>query len=171
MRLGFVELAVRRIWPSRSINMPPSSTHPQTTLWTKRSTMFSRGTATSRTSSRRLRPSRFAEQGCGGAAGEDAYSRGGVHGFCAGVEGMILHSVSCRCQDGASHRKECGHVTPKLGTAERQTALRCLRKLTSAASPDLVAQGMTAVSNDDVCLRQSARSIDHVNALKRKNFV
>jgi hypothetical protein len=26
------------------------------------------------------------------------------------------------------------HVTPKLGTAERQTALRCLRRLTLAAS-------------------------------------
>ncbi|HUD55430.1 MAG TPA: hypothetical protein VMR02_09400, partial [Terracidiphilus sp.] len=30
------------------------------------------------------------------------------------------------------------HVTPKLGTAERQTALRCLRRLTFAASTNSV---------------------------------
>jgi RepB DNA-primase from phage plasmid len=33
-------------------------------------------------------------QGCGGAACEEPYSRGGVRGFCAGVEGMILRSIS-----------------------------------------------------------------------------
>jgi hypothetical protein len=33
------------------------------------------------------------------------------------------------------------HVTPKLGTAARQTALRCLRRLTLAASTKLVSAG------------------------------
>ena len=36
--------------PRRSISMPPSSTHPRTMLWTRRSTMSSQRTATSRTS-------------------------------------------------------------------------------------------------------------------------
>jgi hypothetical protein len=47
-----------------------------------------------------------------------------------------------RCSErGASHRKKGGHVTPKLGTAERQTALRCLRRLTFAASTKFVSLG------------------------------
>jgi hypothetical protein len=37
------------------------------------------------------------------------------------------------------------HVTPNLGTAERQTALRCLRWLTFAASTDSITRWMTAV--------------------------
>ena len=41
----------------------------------------------------------------GGAASEEACSRGGVHGFCTGNEGVILHSISCRSKNGASHRK------------------------------------------------------------------
>ena len=45
------------------------------------------------------------KQGCGGAACEEAYSWGGVLGFCAGVEGMILNSTSWWCENGASHRK------------------------------------------------------------------
>ena len=52
------------------------------------------------------------KQGCGGAACEEAYSWGGVRGFCAGVEGMILHSISWQCRNGASHRKNVGHSTP-----------------------------------------------------------
>ena len=39
---------------------------------------------------------------------KEACSRGGVHGFCAGSEGVILHSISCRSKNGASHRKNCG---------------------------------------------------------------
>jgi len=39
-----------------------------------------------------------------GAAYEEARSRGGVHGFCAGNEGVILHSISCWSKNGASHR-------------------------------------------------------------------
>ena len=30
---------------------------------------------------------------------------GGVHGFCAGNEGVILHSISCRSKIGARHRE------------------------------------------------------------------
>ena len=44
-------------------------------------------------------------QGCGGAACEEAYGWGGVRGFGAGVEGMILHSILWQCRNGASHRK------------------------------------------------------------------
>ena len=43
------------------------------------------------------------KQGCGGAACEEAYSWGGVRGFGAGVEGMILHSILWQCRNGASH--------------------------------------------------------------------
>ena len=53
------------------------------------------------------------KQGCGGAAWEEAYSWGGVRGFCVGVEGMIRHSTSRRCRHGASHRKNFD--TPPLG--------------------------------------------------------
>jgi hypothetical protein len=53
------------------------------------------------------------KQGCGGAACEEAYSWGGVRGFCAGVEGMILHSILWQCRNGASHRKNVD--TPPLG--------------------------------------------------------
>jgi hypothetical protein len=40
-----------------------------------------------------------------GGACKEVCSRGGVHGFYAGIEGVILHSISCRSKDGASHRK------------------------------------------------------------------
>jgi hypothetical protein len=52
-------------------------------------------------------------QGCGGAACEEAYSWGGVRGFCAGVEAMIRHSILWQCRNGASHRKNVD--TPPLG--------------------------------------------------------
>jgi hypothetical protein len=51
--------------------------------------------------------------GCGGAACEEAYSWGEARGFCADVEGMILHSISRWCRHGASHRKNVD--TPPLG--------------------------------------------------------
>jgi RepB DNA-primase from phage plasmid len=65
------------------------------------------------------------KQGCGGAACEEAYSWGGVRGFCPGVEGVILHSILWQCRNGASHRKNLD--TPPLrgccralrGAAER----------------------------------------------------
>ena len=47
------------------------------------------------------------KQGCGGA------------GFCAGVEGMILHSISRWFRHGASHRKNFD--TPPLGGNCRET--------------------------------------------------
>jgi len=58
-------------------------------------------------------------QGCGGAACEEAYSWGGVRSCCAGVEGMILHSISRWCRRGASHRKNFD--TPPLGGNCRET--------------------------------------------------
>jgi hypothetical protein len=59
------------------------------------------------------------EQGCGGAACKEACSRGGVHHFCTGNEGVILHSISCRSKNGASHRKNVD--TPPLGGNCRAT--------------------------------------------------
>jgi len=47
-----------------------------------------------------------------GGACKEVYSRGGVHGFYSGIEGEILHSISCRSKNGASHRKNCD--TPPL---------------------------------------------------------
>jgi hypothetical protein len=49
----------------------------------------------------------------GGGVGKEAYSRGGVRGFCAGVEGMIQHSILWQSRNGASHRKNGD--TPPLG--------------------------------------------------------
>src|SRR5260370_20006165 len=59
-------------------------------------------------------------------------------GFVPVLGGWILDSISWWCKHGASHRKKCGHVTPKLGTAERQRGLWCLRRLTFAASTKFV---------------------------------
>ena len=42
---------------------------------------------------------------CPGVVAEGAYSRGGVRGFYAGIEGVIPHSISCRSKNGASHRE------------------------------------------------------------------
>ena len=61
------------------------------------------------------------EQWCDGAAGKEACSRGGVHGFCARSEGMIVHSISWWCKNGASHRKNFD--TPPL--KGRAGAPRC----------------------------------------------
>jgi hypothetical protein len=70
-------------------------------------------------------------QGCGGAACEEAYSWGGVRGFCAGVEGMILRSISRWCGHGASHRKNCD--TPPLEGNCRET---CEGSRGTILSPD-----------------------------------
>jgi hypothetical protein len=59
------------------------------------------------------------KQGCGGAACEEAYSWGGVRGFCAGVEGMIRCSILWQCRNGASHRKNFD--TPPLEGSCRAT--------------------------------------------------
>jgi RepB DNA-primase from phage plasmid len=56
---------------------------------------------------------------CGGEVAKGACSRGGVHGFYAGIEGVILHSISRRSKNGASHRKNCD--TPPLGGNCRET--------------------------------------------------
>jgi len=50
---------------------------------------------------------------CGGVVAKGACSRGGVHGFYAGIEGVILDSISSRSKNGASHRKYVD--TPPLG--------------------------------------------------------
>ena len=50
---------------------------------------------------------------------KEACSRGGVHGFCAGGEGVILQSISWWCKNGASHRKNFD--TPPLGGNCRET--------------------------------------------------
>jgi len=48
--------------------------------------------------------------------------------------------------------------------------LRCLRRLTSAASTNLFARGVTAPSNDHFFCDRGFVIVDRVNALKRKNF-
>ena len=61
------------------------------------------------------------EQWCDGAADKEACSRGRVHGFCARGEGMILHSISWWCKNGASHRKNFD--TPPLRGSCRYTTV------------------------------------------------
>ena len=61
------------------------------------------------------------EQWCDGAADKEACSRGGVHGFCARSEGMIVHSISWWCKNGASHRKNFD--TPPLRGSCRYTTV------------------------------------------------
>ncbi|MBZ5681998.1 MAG: RepB family DNA primase [Acidobacteriia bacterium] len=56
---------------------------------------------------------------CGGVVAKGACSRGGVQGFYAGIEGVILHSISSRGKNGASHRKNFD--TPPLGGNCRET--------------------------------------------------
>jgi hypothetical protein len=56
---------------------------------------------------------------CGGVVAKGACSRGRVHGFYAGFEPVILHSISRRSKNGASHRKNCD--TPPLGGNCRET--------------------------------------------------
>ena len=56
---------------------------------------------------------------CGGVVAKGACSRGGAHGFYAGIEGVILHSISRRSKNGASHRKYVD--TPPLGGNCRET--------------------------------------------------
>ena len=49
-----------------------------------------------------------------------ACSRGGIHGFCARSEGMIVHSISWRCKNGASHRKNFD-TPPLIGSCTYTT--------------------------------------------------
>src|SRR5271169_3255174 len=51
--------------------------------------------------------------GCSGRACKEVCSRSEVNTFCTGVEGVILHLISCRSKNGASHRKNFD--TPPLG--------------------------------------------------------
>ena len=60
------------------------------------------------------------------------------HGFGAGNEGVILHSISCRSKNGASHRKKGGHVTPKWELWSARKRILCLRRLTFAISADWI---------------------------------
>jgi hypothetical protein len=43
--------------------------------------------------------------------------------FCAGSDGWILRLISWWSKCGASHRKKCGHVTPKWELRSARTAL------------------------------------------------
>ena len=52
-----------------------------------------------------LRVRKGPSNGAAERAYEEACSRGGVNAFCAGSEGVILHSILCRSKNGASHRK------------------------------------------------------------------
>src|SRR5271166_1932059 len=74
------------------------------------------------------------EQWCDGAADKEACSRGRAHGFCARSEGMIVHSISWRCKNGASHRENfdtpplrgnCKCTTVHLQRFQRHNNFRC----------------------------------------------
>jgi hypothetical protein len=62
---------------------------------------------------------------CGGVVAKGASSRGGVHGFYAGIEGVILHSISRRRKNGASHRRNFD--TPPLKGSCRCTTVHLQR--------------------------------------------
>src|ERR1700686_4575597 len=64
-------------------------------------------------------------QWCDGAPDKEGCSRGGVHGFCARSEGMIVHSISWWCKNGASHRKNFD--TPPLKGSCKCTTVHLLR--------------------------------------------
>jgi hypothetical protein len=57
-----------------------------------------------------------------GAACKEPYIWGGVHSFCARGAGMIMQSISWRCGNGASHRKNFD--TPPLEGNCRETCER-----------------------------------------------
>ena len=73
---------------------------------------------------------------------------------------------------GASHRKRGGHVTPKLGTAERprqrsvftQVNFRCISRLGHSTEWPRY-RTMTFVHDKALLI------VDHVNTLKHKNFL
>jgi hypothetical protein len=73
---------------------------------------------------------------------------------------------------GASHRKKGGHVTPKLGTAERQTAASMFTQVNVCC----VNKTRHVLSDRDIERRRlfetgGSRASNRVNALKRKSFL
>src|SRR5215472_1281205 len=67
------------------------------------------------------------DQWCARAAWKEGCSRCGIHVFSADGQVVIGLLISRQWKNGALHRKNCGHVTPNLGTAERSPAPKCLR--------------------------------------------
>ena len=74
------------------------------------------------------------EQWRGGAARKEACSWGGVHAFCENGGGMMQHSISWWCTNGASHRKKfdtprlrgsCRCTTVHLGRFQRRRNFKC----------------------------------------------
>jgi hypothetical protein len=64
--------------------------------------------------------------------------------------------VGCE-RRGASHRKKGGHVTPKLGTAERQTAASMFTQVNLCYVNRMwTPRWMTALSNDDASCGKTA---------------
>src|SRR5208282_2155930 len=74
------------------------------------------------------------EQWCDGAADKKACSRGRVHGFCARSEGMIVHSISWWCKNGASHRKNVVAVGIRLSPYPPRGSVRADFPHTALAS-------------------------------------
>ena len=65
---------------------------------------------------------------------KEAHSWRGVYGFCAGIGALILLSISCRSENGASHRKNfdtpplrgsCKCTTVHLRRFQRRNDFRC----------------------------------------------
>jgi len=70
----------------------------------------------------------------GNGVTKEAHSWGGVYGFCAGIGATILHSISCRSKNGASHRENfdtpplkgsCRCTTVHLQRFQRHKDFRC----------------------------------------------
>ncbi len=54
--------------------------------------------------------------------------------------------ASCK-ERGALHRKKVGHVTPKLGTAERQTSASMFTQVNFSCVNKIGLRWVTAISN------------------------
>ncbi len=105
-----------------------------------------------------------------GAACKEACSRGGVHGFCARSEGMIVHSISWWCKNGASHRKNfdtpplqgsCGESAriPNSNLQDQQlTAIRIRGTFTGILWTSFVkgGTGMALVNDDSIADKAKA---------------
>jgi len=77
--------------------------------------------------------------------------------------------ASCE-KRGASHRKNSGHVTPNLGTAERSPAPKCLRASTRFGCVVLALDGFLIVRALTFVNGKVPLGAPGVNMLNRKFF-
>ena len=79
-----------------------------------------------------LRVRKGPSNGAADEPGKEVCSRGGVHGFCASGDGVILHSIWCRrrsAKNGGSHRKNCDTPPPtRSGSVPSEPDALCYDK-------------------------------------------